>query len=136
VGFRVKVVYASTPEQVEKIQELIQRFYTDVFPLYFTDEEINEFKRLNILHTSESSFDYFGTLKDAYLVITSLQTLFHILEGSHFNHHYEPLFYKNVETLNEFGLSFPFSFENFSFSKHMKVENLSVYSRADNQMLI
>jgi hypothetical protein len=136
VGFRVKVVYASTPEQVEKIQELIQIFYTDVFPLYFTDEEIIEFEQLNVLQLSESSFDYFGTLKDAYQVITSLQTLCHILEGSHFNHHYEPLFYKNVETLNEFGLSFPFRFENFSISKHLKAENLSVYSRADNQMLV
>jgi hypothetical protein len=136
VGFRVKVVYASTPEQVEKIQELILRFYTDVFPLYFTDEEIKGFERLSVLHISDSSFDYFGTLKDAYQVITSLQTLCHILEGSHFDHQYEPLFYKNVETLNEFGLSFPFSFENFSFSKHIKAENLSIYSRADNQMLV
>jgi hypothetical protein len=136
VGFRVKVVYASTPEQVEKIQELIQIFYTDVFPLYFSDEEIKKFEQLNVLHLSESSFDYFGTLKDAYQVITSLQTLCHILEGCHFTHHYEPLFYKNVETLNEFGLSFPFRFENFSVSKHMKVENLSIYSRADNQMLV
>jgi hypothetical protein len=137
VGFRVKVVYASTPEQVEKIQELIQRFYTVVFPLYFSDAEIKEFESLSVLHISESSYDYyFGTLKDAYQVITSLQTLCHILEGSHFNHHYEPLFYKNVETLTEFGLSFPFCFENFSYSKHMKAENLSIFSRADNQMLV
>lgn len=136
MGFKVKVVYASTPEQEEKIKELIQRFYTDVFPLYFSDEEIREFERLNVLHTSESSFEYFGTLKDAYHVITSLQTLCHILEGSHFNHHYEPVFKKNVETLNEFGLSFPFCFENFTFLKNVKAENLSIYSRADNQMLI
>jgi hypothetical protein len=132
----MKVVYASTPEQEEKIQELINRFYSDVFPLYFSDKEIREFERLNILHTSEINFEYFSTLKDAYQVITSLQTLCHILEGGHFNHHYKPLFTKNVDTLNEFGLSFPFSFENFSFSKSMKAENLSIYTRADNQMLI
>jgi hypothetical protein len=136
VGYTVRVVYASTPEQEEKIKELIQRFYTSVFPLYFTDEEIREFERLNILHTTEQSFEYFGTLKDAYLVITSLQTLYHILEGGHFSHQYELVFNRNVETLNEFGLSFPFRYENFTYSSHIKAENLSIYTRADNQMLI
>jgi hypothetical protein len=136
VGFKVKVVYASTPEQAEKIQELIQKFYTDVFPLYFSDEEILEFQRLNVLHTSESSIEYYGTLKDAYHVITCLQTLCHILEGSHFNHQYELVFNRNVDTLNEFGLSFPFSFENFTFTKNLKAENLSIYTRADNEILI
>ncbi|MHC0036860.1 YhcU family protein [Pseudoneobacillus sp. C159] len=132
----MRVVYASTPEQEEKIKELIQKFYTDVFPLYFTDEEIREFERLNILNTLDLSFEYFGTLKDAYQVITSLHTLLSILEGSHFTHQYESVFNRNVQTLNEFGLSFPFSYENFSFSRHIKAENLSIYTRADNQMLI
>jgi hypothetical protein len=136
VGLKVKVVYASTPEQLEKINELIQYFYTDVFPLYFTDEEIELFKRLNVLYTSERSLEYFGTLKDAYQVITCLQTLCHILEGSHFDQNYESLFHKNVETLSQFGLSFPFRFENFIDTKNVKAENLSIYSKADNQLLI
>lgn len=132
----MKVVYASTPEQEEKILELIQHFYTEVFPRYFTDEEIRLFERLNVLHTSDRSFEYFSTLKDAYQVITSLQTLSHILEGSHFDSNYEILFNKNADTLNDFGLSFPFRFENFSDSKNLKAESLSIYTRADNQILI
>ncbi|WP_442599000.1 YhcU family protein [Neobacillus sp. D3-1R] len=132
----MKVVFASTPEQEEKIKELIEQFYTDVFPLYFSDEEIKEFKRLQVLHTSEETFHDLGTLKDAYQVITSLQTLCHILEGNHLNSKYDLLFDKNAETLNEFGLSFPFRFENFAFSKNIKAENLSMYSRPDNEMLV
>jgi hypothetical protein len=136
VGLKVKVVYASTPEQEEKIQELIQRFYSDVFPLYFSDEEIRNFERLNVLSTSKESIEHFGTLKYAYLVITSLQTICHILEGSHFEHHYESVFNKNVDTLHEFGLSFPFRLENFHYIKNVNVNNLSIYTRADNQILI
>lgn len=136
MGIIVKVVYASTPEQEEKIQELIQQFYTDVFPLYFSDEQIREFKRLNVLNTSDKSFEDFSTLKDAYYVLTSLQTLCHILEGCHLNEKYDALFNRNVDTLNEFGLSFPFRFDNFLEKKNMKSDNLSIYSRADNQLLI
>jgi hypothetical protein len=132
----VKVVYASTPEQEEKIKELIQRFYSDVFPIYFSDIQIREFEQLRVLHTSERSFEDFGTLKDAYSVITSLQTLCHILEGNHFNQQYDALFNRNVDTLNEFGLSFPFRYENFLETRNVKDDNLSLYSRADNEMLI
>ncbi|MFD2442998.1 YhcU family protein [Bacillus sp. CGMCC 1.16607] len=132
----MKVVYASTPEQEEKIKELIRHFYTVVFPLYFSDEEILDFKRLQVLSTSDRTFEDVGTLKDAYQAITSLQTLCHILEGNHLDPKYDLLFNKNVDTLNELGLSFPFRYENFTCSKNLKAENLSVYSKADNEMLI
>jgi hypothetical protein len=132
----VKVVFASTPDQEEKIKELIQYFYTDIFPLYFSDEEIMGFKQLNVLHTSASTFEDCGTLKDAYQVITCLQTLCHILERNHLDSKYDSLFQKNVDTLTDFGLSFPFRYGNFMDMRNLKAENLSIYTKADNEMLI
>ena len=45
----MKVVFASTPEQRIKIKKLIKQLYSEVFPNYFTDKEIQEFKKQNIL---------------------------------------------------------------------------------------
>ena len=39
-GFSVKVVFASTPNQEERIRELVDYFYTSIFPAYFSDEDI------------------------------------------------------------------------------------------------
>ena len=53
----MKVVFASTPEQRIKIMELTKQLYSDVFPNYFTDEEIEEFKKQNILRFTTNQFE-------------------------------------------------------------------------------
>ena len=58
----MKIVFASTPEQEEEIRNLVQKMYSTIFPNYFPDEDIKEFKQLNVLHTSTRHFEYFGTL--------------------------------------------------------------------------
>ncbi|MFE8696213.1 YhcU family protein [Cytobacillus sp. FJAT-53684] len=132
----MKVVFASTPEQEEKIRELIQKMYTHIFPLYFPDEDIMEFEQMNVLHTSTRHFEYFGTLKEAYQVIVSLQTISAILELSKLEDSYEQIFNKNVEIIQGFGLFFPFVFSNFYQGKMMKNDLFSMYTKAANELLI
>lgn len=129
----MKVVFASTPEQATMIQELVQNMYTEIFPQYFSDDEIKEFERLNVLHTSA---EYLDTLREAYQVIASLQALIAILESPQPDARYEGLFDKNAQTLEEFGLSFPFTFSHFCGIKMIKEEMLSIYSKAANELII
>lgn len=135
-GFLVKVVFASTPDQEEKIQDLIRAFYRDIFPLYYSDHDIKEFERLQVLHTTTRHFEYFGTLKEAYQVITSLQTLISILEKAEPQTKYKMLFQNNAAILKEFGIFFPFEFEQFIEAKNVKNELFSIYSKAANELLI
>jgi len=128
----VKIVFASTPSQEEEINGLVRYIYSNIFPLYFTDEEICQFERLKVLHTSEE----FNTLKDAFQVMTCIQTLISILESSQPDEQYASLFNKNVETLTEFGLLFPFKYEHFEEAKNIRIPMLSIYSKADNELLI
>ncbi|MDR7238911.1 YhcU family protein [Neobacillus drentensis] len=128
----MKIVFASTPSQEKEINGLVRYIYSNIFPLYFTDEEIFQFKQLKVLHTSED----FNTLKDAFQVMTSIQTLISILEATQLDDQYSLLFDKNVETLQEFGLLFPFKYEHFQEERCIKNHMLSIYSNADNELLI
>jgi hypothetical protein len=132
----VKIVFASTPSQEEEIRGLVRYIYSTVFPLYFTDEEIKEFEQLKVLYTSVSHFEDFSTLKDAFQVMTSIQTLISILESPTLYDHYETLFNKNVTNLQEFGLFFPFEFCQFVDAKNMKNSMFSVYTKAANELLV
>ncbi|WP_057767687.1 YhcU family protein [Cytobacillus praedii] len=132
----MKIVFASTPEQEEEIRNLVQKMYSTIFPNYFPDEDIKEFKQLNVLHTSTRHFEYFGTLKEAYQVIVSLQIITCILETENLGERYEKIFDKNVSILHDFGLSFPFTFSNFYQGKGMKNDMLSMYTKAANELLI
>ncbi|MFJ5715089.1 YhcU family protein [Neobacillus sp. NPDC093127] len=128
----MKIVFASTPSQAEEINGLVRYIYSNIFPNFFSDEEIRQFEDLKILHP----FEDFNTLKDAFQVMTSMQTLISILESSPLADQYEAVFNKNVATLKEFGLFFPFEFEQFIEAKCMKNPMLSIYTRADNELII
>ncbi|KAA9031612.1 YhcU family protein [Niallia endozanthoxylica] len=132
----MKVVFASTPDQQEKIMELIRQLYSDVFPNYFSDDEIAKFERLNVLHISSSQFEKLDTLKDAFQVITSLQTLISILESESLDEQYIETYYKNISILEQYGLNFPFEFQQFVDLKITGNNELSIYSKAANELLI
>jgi Family of unknown function (DUF5365) len=136
VGYKVKIVFASTPSQEEEINGLVRYIYTNVFPLYFTDDEISEFEELKVLHTTVKHFEDFSTLKDAFQVMASMQTLISILESTTLYDHYSSLFDKNVSNLQEFGLFFPFEFDQFVEAKSMKNSMFSMYTKAANELLI
>jgi hypothetical protein len=131
-GLAVKIVFASTPSQEEEINELVRYFYSNIFPFYFSDQEILKFQELKVLHSAED----FNTLKDAFQVMTSIQTLISILESSQLDEQYAVVFNKNVETLKEFRYFFPFEFEQFLEVKSMKNTMLSIYTKADNELII
>ncbi|WP_066316586.1 YhcU family protein [Bacillus sp. FJAT-29814] len=132
----MKIVFASTPGQEEEICELVRYIYSNIFPLYFSDDDIDQFQQLEILHTSEQQLQEFGTLRDAFQVMASIQTLISILESPLLDDQYEALFNKNVATLEEFGLVFPFAYAQFVEAKNMKNTILSMYTKADNELLI
>ncbi|MDV2687740.1 DUF5365 family protein, partial [Alkalihalophilus lindianensis] len=69
-------------------------------------------------------------------VMTSIQTIISILESSQLNEQYADLFNRNVAYLNDFGLFFPFEFEQFADPKNINNMMLSIYSKADNELLI
>lgn len=130
----MKIVFASTPDQEEKINELIKRFYRDIFPLYFSDKDIKRFEDRNVLNNETAQLD--GTLKEAYHLIASLQTLLSILESRHLTYAHQGLFEKNVETLNEYGFNFPFSYDQFIHARETKTSFFSTYTQAANQLLV
>ncbi|MCL6572181.1 MAG: YhcU family protein [Bacillus sp. (in: Bacteria)] len=129
----MKIVFASTPSQKEEINGMVRGIYSTIFPLYFTDEEISQFEWLKVLHTSDNHFEHF-TLKDAFQVMSSIQTVVSILESTPLEKQYEPLFNKNVENLQDFGLFFPFEFSQFEEVSGMKNAMLSLYTKADNEL--
>jgi hypothetical protein len=128
----VKIVFASTPSQEEEINELVRYFYSNIFPLYFSDEEIHQFEEFKVLDTSLD----FNTLKDAFQIMTSIQTVISILESTPLDEQYETVFNKNVATLKEYGFFFPFDFEQFVDGKSLKSSMLSIYTKADNELII
>lgn len=132
----MKIVFASTPGQEEEINELVRYIYTHIFPLYFDDEEIKEFERLKVLYTSHQYSDEYGTLKDAFQVMASLQTIISVLELPSLDEEYSTLFNKNAEILHKFGLFFPFSYDQFIEAKSMHKCLFSIYTKAANQILI
>lgn len=134
----MKVVYAATNEQEEKIKELVEYIYYHVFPYYFSDEKILQFQNEKVLHISEMNINFVDTLKDGYQVIASLQTIISILESLQFKKlpsKYTVLFEINAQTINEYGLIFPFSFYQFIEGKDRK-NVFSMYMTAENEYLI
>ncbi len=135
----MKVVFASTPTQEERIDELIQAFYSKIFPFYFTDKEINKFERLKVLAITPEKAQQLSTLKTSYQVIASLQTLVNILESPEDKHKYKHLFAKNVRILEDLDIFFPFDLDNFKINDNgntFNQSNFSMYTEANNQYLV
>jgi hypothetical protein len=136
VGFPVKIVFASIPSQEKEINDLVRHLYSNVFPNYFTDIEIQEFERLKVLHTSIGYFKDINTLKEAFQVMASLQTIISILELPYLDHDHAVTFHNNVSNLHKFGLFFPFEFEQFVEAKNIQKGSFSMYKKPANELLI
>jgi hypothetical protein len=130
----VKIVFASTPSQEQEINGLVRYIYSNVFPLYFTDDDITEFEQINVLQISE--YHDFSTLKDAFQVMASMQTVISILESASLDEQYSTIFNKNVSNLQEYGLFFPFELEQFIEARNLKSNFFSIYTKAANELLI
>jgi hypothetical protein len=132
----LKIVCAATKEQEEYINCLINYFYCDIFPRYFDDSEIAEFENLGILSLQREQIHYNGTMKEAFEIISSLQSLIAIIESIKSNHileHHRQLFQKNIRLLEKYGISFPFLIDQFT---NRRKAVLSMYSQPANRWLI
>ncbi|WP_027409818.1 YhcU family protein [Anoxybacteroides tepidamans] len=110
----MRIVYAATKEQEEYIENLIRYFYSHVFPRYFDDDQIKQFEYLQVLSLSNN--DYNGTMREALQMISSLQSLLTIIECievNGVNEEYRHMFERNVRLLEQHGILFPFTIDQF-----------------------
>lgn len=133
----MKVVFAASKEQKETIKSLIEDFYSSIFPSYFKDNDIYTFLELNILQ-SPSFEDWPDCAGDALNVIAALQVMKSLLEIKNTcppSSHWEKIFYKNKKILEDYGLSFPFTYSQYTQRKKTS-RSLSVFTPAYNDFLI
>ncbi|MFC0272179.1 DUF5365 family protein [Metabacillus herbersteinensis] len=133
----LKVVVASTEEQESHIEELVAQMYTGIFPMYFSDEEIEELHEQAVLRPRTEDSAYNGTLKEAFQIISSLQALIALLENLNDSDRkiYRSMFERNTRILNEYGYFFPFSFDQFIAATYRE-GMFSQYVKPANQFLI
>jgi Family of unknown function (DUF5365) len=120
-GKNMKMVYAATKEQEEYMNYLVNYFYTNIFPYYFDDEQINKFENSKILSLPREYVTYNGTMKEAFQIISSLQSLITVIEyvgESGDCKRYRDLFERNVKLLRRYGITFPFTIEQFMSKRH------------------
>ncbi|MCI3984393.1 YhcU family protein [Bacillus vallismortis] len=110
----VRIVNAATAEQESFIKELSMKLFHDVFPLYFSELDIQRFKKKGVLSLN-NNHDYQGTLKEAFQIMACLQMIHIILtKPSPLNDvNNQAVFEKNSKMLNDFGINFPFAFSDF-----------------------
>lgn len=132
----LKIVYASTVEQEQKIQHLVKHFYSVILPKYYTDQDISKFMEMNFLNILGEN-ELTGTLKESYQIISSLETLIFLIESDAFkNEKYQELFEKNAQILNNLGVSFPFSYKQFVEEKTNPRKSGSIYIKANSGLLM
>jgi hypothetical protein len=123
----LRTVYAATQGQKDYIHSLIEQFYTNIFPNYFTDQEIFNLENLGVLSFNPDMYN--GTLKEAFSIISSLQSLMAIIEllpSEKIPMRYQTLFQRNVALLEKHGISFPLTIDHF---KQKKDEYISIYKK-------
>jgi len=132
----LKIVYAATEEQERYIQILADYFYSDIFPYYFSDEEIIEFEKWGVLSLQGDRIQYNGTMREAFQIITSFQALIAIIQSlnpDYIREQHRKLFERNAQLLERYGILFPFSIEQFTNRRKFV---LSQYTEPNNKWLI
>ncbi|WP_335872411.1 DUF5365 family protein [Bacillus sp. 2205SS5-2] len=133
----MKILTASTEGQEENIHNLIRYFYIRIFPNFFSEDEIVQFKQMKVLHISNQNQEYIGTLKESFTVMSCLATLISIIEShdkEEQEKHYKHLFSHNVSLLETKDLFFPFTYQQFSQAK-MQDFSITIYDKPANQFL-
>ena len=121
----MKIVVASTEEQERHIEELVEQIYKEVLPRFFPDHKIVEWKKQSVLQPKATDQMYNGTLKDAFQIISSLQTLIALLDhidGCKHEQEYQEMFERNSQNLNEYGYFFPLAFSQFKEAESQEGE--------------
>ncbi len=135
VGGILKIVFGSTIEQDKAIVQLLVNLRYSILPLYVSEEELSAYDSMGLLQFNKQRNLYNGTLKEAFQVMTALQTVISIMENekkfeAEEYSNYEDRFKVNSELLNYFGLFFPFNLHSFKSTKSQllhKNENNQIY---------
>lgn len=119
----MRIVKAATEEQEIYIEELVSELY-QVFPVYFSKQQLKELKQQGVLDFKEHL--YKGTLDEAFQIITSLQLIHTLLTKSKRQWVLKDreLFDKNSRKLNTCGLHFPLTSSDFRIPHSEKQELL------------
>ncbi|WLR42741.1 DUF5365 family protein [Bacillus carboniphilus] len=104
----MKIVVSSTEEQEKYMDELVGKMYKEVFPKFFSEEKIEQFKNMEILIPTDQDRYHNSTLQDCFHIISSLQALLAIIEDNN-PLQYKEKFDQNVKKLQEYGYQFPLS---------------------------
>lgn len=139
----MKIVFSSTVEQEQEIENLVSKFYHSVFPQFFSDDEIHHFREIGVLQANKNDFTYNGTLRAAFQVITCLQIMISVLEkkvendSTSFQLQLKKTFEQNNTLLNQYGIFFPFNYEHFIYISNGNYEKIKMsYSQPANQFLV
>lgn len=134
----MRVVFAASLEQKKMIRELIDHLYYSVFPLFFEEREIKEFILWEVLKAPDEKEEWLETADDAFRIIAALQVLVSLLEMKSLpvdHTDYQRIFYKNKCILEQYDISFPFTYGQFSTLHNADVA-FSMFARAANEYLI
>ncbi|MTH53454.1 hypothetical protein GKZ89_08490 [Bacillus mangrovi] len=133
----MKIVQASTNEQEQYIEELVEELYYEVFPLYLSEEKISQLESESALKPSEEARIYNGTLKEAFEIMSSLQTLIAVLKNRDQTEQqkYIGLYSRNLEILNSYGYHLPLELPDFFHESGLQ-RSFNKYGRAANRYLI
>ena len=130
----MKIVEASLHLQDVEIVKAIEKFYEELFPMYFTQEQIDLFAVNEILAVPDPN-SHIGTLKGAFQALACLQSLMIILENRDETPKAIELFNHNSKLLNELGIFFPFEHKHF-FGEDRQIELPLYQTKAANTYLI
>ena len=130
----MKIVEASLQLQDLEISKAIEKFYNELFPMYFTEEQIELFIVNEVLAVPDPN-SHIGTLKGAFQALASIQSLIIILENQDETQKAVTLFNHNSKLLNELGIFFPFEHKHF-FGEDRQIELPLYQTKAANTYLI
>lgn len=130
----MKIVEGSLQLQNIEIVKAVEKFYNELFPLYFTKEQIDVFALNEVLSVPDLN-SHIGTLQGAFQALACMQTLMIILENQHKDSKAIELFNRNSKLLNELGIFFPFEHKHF-FGEDRQIELPLYQTKAANTYLI
>lgn len=130
----MKIVEGSLHLQDIELSKAVGKFYNELFPMYFTKEQIDLFVLNEVLSVPDSN-SHIGTLKGAFQALSCIQTLMIILENRSEDSKAVELFNHNSRILNELGIFFPFEHKHF-FGENRQIELPLYQTKAANTYLI
>ncbi|MGN1400458.1 MAG: DUF5365 family protein [Bacillus sp. (in: firmicutes)] len=113
-------MYASTVEQDEEIEQLLNELRFRILPAFIDGEKMKEYEDAGVLQFQEHQKMYNGTMGEAFQLMAALQLITSLIMGANEIQveemsKYQRLFTRNKKILEYFGLFFPFDLHFFIY---------------------